>query len=52
MALTIINELVSVQHMLEALSLKIGTIILILGGMHFFNLFVLFKLRSKAQQNK
>jgi p-aminobenzoyl-glutamate transporter AbgT len=38
------------QTIIETLSLKIGWIILVLGGMHFFNLFILFSLRRKAQQ--
>jgi len=38
------------QQLIETLSLKIGLIILILGAMHFFNLFILFNLRRKAQQ--
>jgi hypothetical protein len=38
------------QEVIEMLSKKIGWIILVLGGMHFFNLFVLFGLRRKAQQ--
>lgn len=37
------------QVMIEKLSVKLGTIILILGAMHFFNLFIFFKLRKKAQ---
>ena len=37
------------QQLIETLSLKIGLIILILGAMHFFNLFILFNLRKKAQ---
>ena len=49
MALTITKELVDLQRMLEALSLKIGAIILILGFMHFFNLFILFQLRKRVQ---
>ena len=48
MALTISYDLNSIQGMIENLSLKIGAIILILGGMHFFNLFILFRLRRKA----
>jgi len=35
--------------MIEELSVKIGFIILVLGVMHFFNLFVFFRLRKKAQ---
>jgi hypothetical protein len=37
------------QVIIETLSMKIGWIILVLGAMHFFNLFVLFALRRKAQ---
>ena len=39
------------QQLIEMLSLKIGLIILILGAMHFFNLFILFNLRRKAQHD-
>jgi hypothetical protein len=39
----------NVQQAIEMLSLKLGRIILILGGMHFFNLFVFFKLRNRAK---
>ncbi|WP_207495475.1 hypothetical protein [Aridibaculum aurantiacum] len=38
-----------VEDLIETLSLKVGLIILILGGMHFFNLYIFFKLRKKAQ---
>jgi len=47
--LQIFGEINSIQVVIEKLSLKIGAIILILGGMHFFNLFVFFKLRKKAK---
>ncbi|MFD2785307.1 MULTISPECIES: hypothetical protein [Hymenobacter] len=40
----------SYQQSVELLSVKVGTIILILGGMHFFNLYVFYKLRNRAQQ--
>ncbi|RSK35415.1 MULTISPECIES: hypothetical protein [Hymenobacter] len=40
----------SYQDSVETLSIKIGTIILILGGMHFFNLYVFYKLRNRAQE--
>ena len=36
----------------EVLSFKLGCIILILGGMHFINLTIFFKLRNHAQQVK
>ena len=39
----------STQAVIETLSQKVGWIILILGGMHLFNLFILFSLRRKAQ---
>lgn len=48
--LQIFGEIATVQVVIEKLSLKIGAIILILGGMHFFNLFVFFKLRSRAKE--
>ncbi|MBK6266700.1 hypothetical protein JKA74_16765 [Marivirga sp. S37H4] len=49
--LQIIGEIETAQVLIEKLSKKIGSIILILGGMHFFNLFVFFKLRNKAKQD-
>ncbi len=36
------------RQLIEELSLKTGAIILILGGMHFFNMLVFFKLRKRA----
>lgn len=36
------------QGILETLSGKIGWVLLILGGMHFFNLFVFSKMRKRA----
>ena len=46
--LQITSDIVNVQEMIEMLSLKIGMIILILGGMHFMNLYIFFTLRKKA----
>lgn len=37
------------QLVIEMLSTKVGWIILVLGTMHFFNLFIFFSLRRKAQ---
>ena len=48
--LQIFEMINSAQIVIEVLSLKIGAIILILGGMHFFNLFVFFRLRNKAKE--
>jgi hypothetical protein len=47
--LQIYDEIGTIQGVIESLSLKIGGIILILGGMHFFNLFVFFKLRRNSK---
>lgn len=50
--LQVFNDIESAREIIETLSLKLGAIILILGGMHFFNLFVFFNLRKKALLNK
>ena len=47
--LKIWHTIESAQEIIEILSVKVGWIILVLGAMHFFNLFVLFTLRRKAQ---
>jgi len=39
------------QVVVEVLSYKLGWIILILGGMHFLNLAIFFKLRRRAQHH-
>ena len=36
------------QQLLEALSTKVGLVLLILGGMHFFNLYVFSKMRKRG----
>jgi hypothetical protein len=36
------------RELVEVLSLKIGGITLILGGMHFMNMFIFFRLRKRA----
>ena len=33
---------------MEALSTKVGTVSLVLGGMHFFNLYVFSRIRRRA----
>ena len=50
--LRIIGDITSIQMVIERLSIKLGAIILILGGMHFFNLFVFFRLRNRAQSDR
>lgn len=46
--LQINDTVLNFQQVFESLSLKLGAIILILGGMHFLNLYVFFKLRNRA----
>jgi hypothetical protein len=46
--LKIFGSIENTQSVIETLSEKIGWIILVLGGMHFFNLFILFNLRKRA----
>ncbi|MEQ9229240.1 MAG: hypothetical protein RIF46_01055 [Cyclobacteriaceae bacterium] len=46
--LKIFGTIPDVQVVIEQLSFKIGAIILILGAMHFLNLFVFFRLRRKS----
>jgi hypothetical protein len=50
--LQVTNSITSMQLVIEELSIKIGLIILILGAMHFFNLYIFFKLRKKALYEK
>ena len=38
----------NVQELFEVLSTKVGAVLLILGGMHFFNLYVFSKMRKRA----
>ncbi len=48
MALKSADKPVDLQGVLETLSGKIGWVLLILGGMHFFNLFIFSKMRKRA----
>jgi hypothetical protein len=50
--LRILDAITTPQAVIEILSEKIGWIILVLGAMHFFNLFILFNLRKKAQHQR
>ncbi|MCC8410713.1 hypothetical protein LJ707_17355 [Mucilaginibacter sp. UR6-1] len=52
LALKETGNISSTQVVVEVLSYKIGRIILILGGMHFINLGIFFKLRNKANRAK
>ena len=47
LALKTTNPLVTVREGIELESTKIGVVLLILGGMHFFNMYVLARMRSR-----
>ena len=42
------DKAADVQQLLESLSTKVGAVLLILGAMHFFNLYVFSKMRKRA----
>lgn len=46
--LKIAQEVVAARGIFEALSAKIGVVLLVLGGMHFFNLLVFTRMRKRA----
>ena len=50
--LQVTSNIINLQEVIERLSIKIGWIILILGAMHFFNLYIFFSLRKRAMQEK
>jgi len=43
---------VGAQEALEVLSTKVGLVLLVLGGMHFFNLFLFARLRRRGLAHK
>jgi len=50
--LTITENIMDARQLVEGLSIKVGAIILILGGMHFLNMLVFYKLRKRALLEK
>ena len=48
LALRLGYTLAGAQEGIEALSVKVGTVLLVLGGMHFFNLFIFSRMRRRA----
>lgn len=42
-------QILSAQGAIEVVSSKIGQVLLVLGGMHFFNLYLFHKLRRRSQ---
>ena len=52
LALKLGYSLASAQEGIEALSVKVGMVLLVLGGMHFFNMFNFDKMRRKARRHE
>jgi len=48
MALKLGYVVATAQEAMEALSVKIGMVLIVLGGMHFFNLFVFSRMRRRS----
>jgi len=48
LALKLGYDVEDARHSIEALSRKVGLVLLVLGGMHFFNLYVLSAIRRRA----
>lgn len=48
LALKLGYAVVNTQESIEALSVKVGMVLLVLGGMHFFNLLVFSRMRRRA----
>jgi len=48
LALKLGYSLASAQQGIEALSVKVGMVLLVLGGMHFFNLLIFSRMRRRA----
>ena len=49
LALSLGYELASVRESIEALSWKVGLVLVVLGTMHFFNLYVFSRLRRRPR---
>jgi hypothetical protein len=48
LALKLGYDVASPQQGIEALSVKVGMVLLVLGAMHFFNLFIFSRMRHRA----
>src|SRR6185312_9394289 len=48
MALKLGYSVSTAQESIEALSVKVGMVLIVLGGMHFFNLFIFSRMRRRA----
>ena len=52
LALKISSPVATVQDSIEALATKMGLVLLVLGAMHFFNLFLFSKIRSMSLRSQ
>ena len=52
LALKISTPVTTVQDSIEALATKMGLVLLVLGAMHFFNLFLFSKIRSISLRSR
>ncbi|MCB0713558.1 MAG: hypothetical protein KDD67_14620 [Ignavibacteriae bacterium] len=44
------KEVLTAQEAIEALSIQVGLVLLVLGGMHFFNLFIFSRIRKRKHE--
>jgi hypothetical protein len=49
LALKLGYSLENTQESIEALSSKVGMVLVVLGGMHFFNLYIFSRIRNRSQ---
>jgi len=49
LALKLGYEVLDAREAIEALSWKVGLVLVVLGGMHFFNLYVFSRIRTRAR---
>ena len=52
LALKLGYAITSAEQSIEALSVKVGMVLLVLGGMHFFNLFIFSRMRRRSTQHQ
>jgi hypothetical protein len=50
LALKLGYAVATAQESIEALSVKVGMVLLVLGGMHFFNLFIFSRMRRRTNR--
>lgn len=45
------REILDARQSIEALSIQVGLVLLVLGGMHFFNLYIFSRIRKKNSEH-